>query len=212
MNEKLKKAVCAAFGLPADATDEMLMSAASDLLAKNEDEKKKAAPEEMPPMVATQSATPAPVAASASTTAPSEISMAVEPVRVALAAAVAQTKELGEKIEKLEAEKLLAKTEALSEKLLSQGRLLPANKDAVVKMAKSLGLEEAERFFMALPTVVDMSTRGIQAASEGNAREKFDAVVSELAKKHDIPRSAARELAIQSHKQLAMAAFNLKEN
>ena len=62
-------------------------SISESALEGREKEALKAVPEEMPPMVATQSATPAPVAASASTTAPSEISMAVEPVRVALAAA-----------------------------------------------------------------------------------------------------------------------------
>lgn len=203
VNPKLMKAVCAALGIPENATEDEIMAAATKMSAPAVEEKK----EEMP--VVTASVTPAPVAASANSTVSSEtLALAVEPVRIALAAAVAQTKELGLKIEKLESEKAEAKTIALTEKLFSQGRLLPANRDVVSKMVKAIGHDEAEKYFSAMPVVVDLKERG--AASGGdefaNASEKFEARVDEIAAKQSLKRSAARELAMAQFPALAVAA------
>jgi len=205
VNPKLMKAVCAAFGIAENATEDEIMAAATKLMAPPVEEKK----EEVPAVTA--SATPEPIAASASMTVNSEaIALAVEPVRIALAAAVAQTKALGLKIEKLEGEKSEAKTVALTEKLFSQGRLLPANRDVVAKMVKAIGHEEAEKYFSAMPVVVDLKERGLGpiegTLGDGSAFKKFEAVIDGIAKENGIPRSAARELATSQHKQLALEA------
>jgi phage I-like protein len=211
VNEKLKKAVCAAFGLAPTATDEEILAAATKMTAAPIEEEK----EEMPMVVSaskTTSATPAPVAASANSTANTDaIALAVEPVRTALAAAVAQTKELSAKIEKLENEKSEAKTIALTEKLFSQGRLLPANRDTVAKMVKAIGHDEAEKYFSAMPVVVDLSQRGIQATGDTGVDnvKKFESLIDSLSVEKKISRSAARELAMAQNPSLAVAAYKI---
>lgn len=211
VNPKLMKAVCAALGIPEASTEDEVIAAAMKLAAPPVvEEKKEEKKEEVPAIVATvaPSATPAPIAASATATISSEtLALAVEPVRIALAAAVAQTKELGLKIEKLEGEKAEAKTLALTEKLFSQGRLLPVNRDVVAKMVKAIGHEEAEKYFSAMPVVVDLKERGLASSGEPvDAKVKFEAVIDDIAKKENIKRSAARELAMAQHPQLAVAA------
>ncbi len=208
VNPKLMKAVCAALGIAENASEDEMMAAAMKLsmpaVPPAAEEKKEEAPPA--PIVATQ--TPAPIAASATATVSSEtLALAVEPVRIALAAAVAQGKELSAKIEKLEAEKAEAKTIALTEKLFSQGRLLPVNRDVVGRMVKALGHDEAEKYFSSMPVIVDLKERGTSSSDAVDEKAKFEAIIDGIAKEQGIKRSAARELAMAQHPKLAIVAF-----
>lgn len=99
-------------------------------------------------------------------------------------ALVEQTNTLTAEVSKLKAEKFDLSVSTLTEKLVKAGKVAPVNASTVVKMAKAIGIDEAEKFFSAQPAIVDLTEKGhgdgggepVPADKEA-ARLKFNALV-----------------------------------
>lgn len=185
MNPKLKKAVCMAFGIAEDSTDEQIEMAALNWGTR-------VSPKQMSNGINTEA-----------------LALAIEPVKQALAEANTKAIELTKKVEALESEKRDAQVVALAAKLVAEGRVVAAQRDIVAKMVAAVGIDEASKYFAAMPAL-DMKERGVPGKSEStpqDAVKAFSAAVSAAATEQNISRTQAHEFVMRTQPQLAAAAF-----
>lgn len=129
-----KKQICTALGLPEDTTDEMLSAAMAKCKAYL------AAPVVDP---ATQ---PAPAAMAALSSKAEKLELANDTLKTSLSAAV-------KRVEELEAAAATEKMTRLCDELISAKKVLPAQREQVVAMAKATSIDDARKFFSALSTL-----------------------------------------------------------
>lgn len=124
-------------------------------------------------------------------------------------ALVEQTNTLTAEVSKLKAEKFDLSVSTLTEKLVKAGKVAPVNASTVVKMAKAIGIDEAEKFFSAQPAIVDLTEKGhgdgggepVPADKEA-ARLKFNALVDAEIKTGTTTSDAFRKVS-KSNPELA---------
>lgn len=189
-----KAKLCALLGLPVDTPDE-------------EVEKQLAAREEKLKQLS--------VGTDKLQLAQSEASKALSASQEALKLQAEENKQLGTRVQKLEQDKNETEVKALTRKLISEGRLLPAQADSVAAYAKALGIAEATKFYSALPVAVQLGERGVQgesndgADSPESARKKFTAAIDELMAK-GLSASEARKRVMASMPEVTKAALSAK--
>lgn len=180
-----KKQICAALGLPEDTPEAEVMEKLKALNAAKAS--------------ADATAAAAQAQASASATQSAQLADVAQKLELATKSQGEVITKLTARVAELEGERKKLELEALCEQLITDKKVLPAHRDQVVAFASKAGVDEARKFFSALPAqsipTEELGTGKDEAPPEGQQlKAQYDAELDALITKGVKTQMAARQL------------------